>query len=133
MSLRPCGCSLDGSNFIKSTMLITRILRSGRYLSQQIDGGQGLQRGNVAAAAHDHVRFASLVVAGPLPDADARRAVLYGLVHVKPLHFRLFPGHDHVYVVAASQAMVGHAQRAYWRRAADRRELSPLSYSPRGR
>src|SRR5689334_6181749 len=43
--------------------------------------GERLQRGNIAAARHDDIRRAVLVVAGPLPDADALRAVLDGRVH----------------------------------------------------
>ena len=84
-SLRPCGCSLAGWSFIRSTTLITRIFDLGDVLPQQLDRGQRLQRGHVAAAGHHHVRLAAAVVAGPLPDADAGRAVLDRLVHVEPL------------------------------------------------
>ena len=41
--------------------------------AQQLHRGQRLQRRHVAAARHHDVGLAALVVAGPLPDADARR------------------------------------------------------------
>ena len=90
-----------------------------QVLAQQVDRGQRLQRGHVAAAGHDHIGLAALVVAGPFPDADAGRAMLDGLIHVQPLRGGLLAGHDHVDVVPAAQAMVGHATAACWRRAAD--------------
>ena len=52
------------------------------------------------------------VVARPVPDADARGAVLDRLVHRQPLRRGLLAGDDHVDVVAAAQAVVGHAQQA---------------------
>ena len=55
---------------------MTRTFSSGEVLAQQIDRGQALQGGHVTAAGHDHVRLAALVVAGPVPDADAGGAVL---------------------------------------------------------
>ena len=36
---------------------------------------------------------------------------LIGLVHVQPLRRGLFAGHDHVDVVAAAQAMIGHRKQ----------------------
>ena len=67
---RSRGCSV-----IRSTTLTTRIFSSGRCAAQQIDGSQRLQRRHVAGAGHHDVRLAAFVVAGPFPDADARRAV----------------------------------------------------------
>jgi hypothetical protein len=87
-------------------------LQLGKMLrSRMVHGGQRFQRGHVAAAGHDHVRLAALVVAGPRPDADAGGAVLDGGVHVEPLRRRLLAGHDHVHVVAAAQAVVGHGEQ----------------------
>ena len=111
LSLKPCGCSLCGWSFIRSTTLITRTFSSGKCLPQQLDGGQGLQRRHVAAARHHHVRLAALIVARPLPDADAGGAVLDGGVHVEPLRRGLLAGDDDVHVVAAAQAVVGHREQ----------------------
>ena len=86
-------------------------LQLREVLAKQLDRGQRLQRGHVAAAGHDHVGLAALVVAGPVPDADAGGAVLDRLVHGQPLRRRLLAGHDHVDVVAAAQAVVGHREQ----------------------
>ncbi len=90
---------------------MTPHLQLREVLAEQLHRRQALQRGHVAAAGHDHVGLAALVVAGPLPDADAGRAVLDRLVHGQPLRRRLLAGHDQVDVVAAAQAVVGHAQQ----------------------
>ena len=79
---------------------------SGKCWRSKSHRGQRFQRGHVAGASHHHVRLAALVVAGPVPDADARRAVLDRGFHVEPLRRGLLAGHDHVDVVAAAQAMV---------------------------
>ena len=83
----------------------------GKMLPQQIDRGQGFERRHVAAARHDDIRLAALVVAGPRPDADAGGAMLDGGVHVEPLRRGLFAGHDHVHVVAAAQAVIRHGEQ----------------------
>ena len=44
--------------------------------------------------------------------ADPGRAVRDGLLHRQPLRRRLFAGDDDVDVVAAAQAVIGHAQQA---------------------
>ena len=75
---------------------------------QQFDGGQGFEGGHVAAARHDDIRRAALIVAGPRPDADASGAMLDGGIHIEPLRRGLFSGHDHVHVVAAAQAVSRH-------------------------
>ena len=109
---RPCGCSSDGCSFIRSTTLTTRTLSSGSVLAQQLDRGERLERRHVAAAGHDDVGLAPLIVARPLPDADAGRAVLHRLIHRQPLRRRLLAGDDDVDVVAAAQAVIGDAQQA---------------------
>ena len=86
-------------------------LQLRQMLADQLDGGQRLQRRHVAAAGHDHVGLAALVVAGPFPDAEPGGAVLDGLVHRQPLRRRLLAGDDDVDVVAAAQAVVGHRQQ----------------------
>ena len=87
-------------------------LQLGRVPAQQVDRGQGLERRHVAAAGHHDVGLRALVVAGPLPDAEARRAVLDRLVHRQPLRRRLLARHDDVDVVAAAQAVVGDREQA---------------------
>ena len=74
--------------------------------------GQRLQRRHVAGAGHDDIGLTATVVAGPLPDADPRGAVLDGLVHRQPLR-RWVLARDHdVDVVAAAQAVVHHREQA---------------------
>ena len=51
-------------------------LQVRKRLAQQIDRGKRLQRRHVAGAGHHHVGLAHhRLVAGPLPDADARVAM----------------------------------------------------------
>ena len=72
--------------------------------------GRGCQRlhcRNVSTARHHHVRFGALVVAGPIPDPRAFRAMLDRRFHVQLLKMYLLVGNDDVDVIDASQAMVG--------------------------
>ena len=57
----------------------------GKVLTENGNGGQDLQGGDIAAAGHHHVGLGALIVAGPLPDADALRAVGDGGIHGQPL------------------------------------------------
>ena len=101
-------------------------LQRGQVLAEQIHRGERLQRGHIAAAGHDDVGLVALIVAGPLPDADAGRAMLDGLVHRQPLRSRLLAGDDEVDVVPAAEAMVGHRQqrvRVGWQVDADHLRL----------
>ena len=75
------------------------------------NGGQNLQRRRVAAAGHHHVRLGALVVAGPLPDADAFRAMHDGGIHGQPLRQGMFAGHHHVDVMPAAQAMIKNREQ----------------------
>ena len=76
-------------------------------MAQNGYGGQNLQGGRVATAGHDDIRLGGvLVVAGPLPDANAFRAMHDGGVHVQPLRKSMFAGHHHVDVIPAAQAMI---------------------------
>ena len=50
-------------------------LEVGQVLAQEVDGRQRLERRDVAGAGHHDVGLAALVVARPVPDADAARAV----------------------------------------------------------
>ena len=87
-------------------------LHVGQVLAQQCGGRQGLHRRHVAAARHDHVGFGTLVVAGPVPDADALRAVRDRRLHIQILQVDLLVRDDDVDVVDAAQAMVGDRQQA---------------------
>ena len=87
-------------------------LEVGQMRPHDRDGGERLQRRHVAAAGHDHVGRHALVVAGPLPDADALDAVLDGRVHRQPLRRRVFARDHDVDVVAAAQAVVHHREEA---------------------
>src|SRR5439155_25741080 len=83
----------------------------GQVHTHDGNGGERLERGHVATAGHDHVGGNALVVAGPLPDADALGAVLDGAVHRQPLRRRMFACDHDVDVMAAAQAMVHHRQQ----------------------
>ena len=87
-------------------------LQLGRVPSKEVDSGQGLQRRHVTAAGHHDIGLTALVVAGPLPDAEACFAVLDRLVHRQPLRSGLLARDDDVDVVSAAQAMVGDRQQA---------------------
>ena len=76
------------------------------------NGSQCLQRGDIAAAGHHHVRFRALVVAGPVPDANPPGAVFYCGIHRQPLGRLVFAGDHDVDVMAAPQAMVPDRQQA---------------------
>src|SRR5208337_2157113 len=84
----------------------------GQVLAEQGGGGQGLHGRHVATARHDHVGLDPLVVAGPVPDAGALRAVRDGRLHVQVLQVYLFIRHDDVDIVHASQAVVGYGKQA---------------------
>ena len=90
---------------------MTRTFKSGKLLPQHLHGGQRFQRRHVSRAGHHHVGLAAAVVAGPFPDAKSRRAMFDGRIHVEPLQLRLFAADDHVHVIPAAQAMVGHRQQ----------------------
>jgi len=75
------------------------------------NGGQNLQRGRIAAAGHHHVRLGALVVARPLPDADAFGAMHDGGVHGQPLREGVFAGDDNVDVMSAAQAMIENGEQ----------------------
>ena len=83
----------------------------GQALAQDRRGGEDLDGRHVPGAGEDDVGIA-VVVARPVPDADAAGAVQQGVVHAEPRRRRLLAGHDHVDVVAAAQAVVGDGQQA---------------------
>ena len=87
-------------------------LRVGQVLAQQCGCGQGLHRRHVAAARHDHVGFGTLVIAGPIPDSGALRAVRDRRLHIQILQVDLLVRDDDVNVVDTAQAVVGDGQQA---------------------
>src|SRR5438552_1294505 len=76
-------------------------------LAEQANRRQGLERRYVAGAAHHDVGFLSVVVAGPLPDSDAGRAMPNRLVNCQVLERWLLPRDDDVDVIATAQDVVG--------------------------
>ena len=79
----------------------------GNMLTQQRDGGQRLQRRHVTGAGHYDIGIA-VVVARPVPDAEARSAVANGLVHGEPDRRWLLAGDDEVDVVPAAQTVASY-------------------------
>ena len=53
-------------------------LQMGHVLAYEIHRRQSLHRRYISRTTHHHVWPGTLVVAGPLPDADARATVAYG-------------------------------------------------------
>ena len=71
-------------------------LQIRQSLAQDRDGGERLERRDIAARGHDDVRFDALVIAGATPDADAFLAMNDRLVDRRELHVLLLVGDDHV-------------------------------------
>src|SRR6266481_536233 len=97
-SFRPCGCSVFGCSFMRSTTLITRTFSSGRCL-----------RSSSTAASVSRVGTSpqqAMTTSGSLP-----RSLLARLVHVQPLRGRLLAGDDENDVVPAAQAVVGDGKK----------------------
>src|SRR4030095_5150090 len=70
-------------------------------------GSQSLLRGNVTGASQDDIRLLTLVSARPRPDSDTFRAVFYSGTQIQVLYVFLLIRDDHIYVVHASQAVIG--------------------------
>ncbi len=87
-------------------------LQIGEVVAEDGDGGQGLQGGGLPAAGQDDVRLSTLVVGGPLPDADALGAVLHRLLHGQPLGPGMLGGHQDVDIVPAGDAVVEAGEQA---------------------
>jgi hypothetical protein len=76
-------------------------------------GREGFQRRRVTAAGHYHIRFLALVVACPLPNADALCAMPDRGIHIQPLRPRMLGGDHHVDIIFAAQAMVDTDSRQF--------------------
>src|SRR5271156_2637319 len=72
---------------------------------QDGNGRQDLEGRGITATGHSHVWLAALIIAGPLPNADALGAMDDRRVHGEPLGKRVFAGDYYVDVIAASQTM----------------------------
>ncbi len=59
------------------------------------------------ADAIDDIGLAGLVIAGPIPNANALGAMSDRVVHVQVLQVLLLVRDDDVHIVLASEAMVG--------------------------
>ncbi len=69
----------------RSITLMKRILRSGNSLRRQIGSSQRFLRRDVAGGSHHQIGLAALIVAGPIPDTDALRAMNDGGFHAQIL------------------------------------------------
>ena len=101
------GCSLK-----RSTTLMKRILISGNSSRSSAVAASASCVGMSPAEAMTRSGSHTLIVAGPFPDADALGAVRDGGVHVQVLKMQLLVGDDHIDVVLAPQAVVGHREQA---------------------
>ena len=116
---RPCGCSVVGLEPHQVDDVDDADPQVGQVLAEDVDRGERLQRRDVAGAGHHDVRLA-VVVARPVPDADAARAVEDRLVHRQVVQGRLLAGDDDVDVVAGCAGSGRRPTAACWRRAAGR-------------
>ena len=82
----------------------------GQFAAQDVGGGQRLQRRDIAGAGQHHVGHTA-GIAGPVPDTQPAGAVRDGGVHVQIGQRGLLACDDHVDVVAAAQAVIGHRQQ----------------------
>src|SRR5262249_45379474 len=82
-----------------------------RVPSKEGDGGEGLKRWNVTGTSHHHIGLGTLIVAGPLPNAESSFAMLDRLVHRQPLRRGLLTRDDDVHVVSAAQTVIGNRQQ----------------------
>ena len=105
----PCGCSLGGCSFIRLTTLTTRTFSSGRCLriSSTAASVSSVGTSPQQAMTTSGSPPLSLLAHSQMPRPGG--AVLDRLVHRQPLRRRLLAGDDDVDVVAAAQAVVGHA------------------------
>jgi len=89
-----------------------------KFLAEQDGGSQRLLRRYIASRSHNEVGLTALVVAGPIPDADALRAMGNRCIHIQVLQVQLFVGNDHIDVVLAAKTMIGYRQKAIgiWRK-----------------
>src|SRR5689334_15749999 len=82
-------------------------LQVGAVLAQNGGGGEGFRGGNIASAGDDDIGLGAGIGGGPVPDADALRAVPDGLVYAEVLKVGRLVGDDDVDVVSAAQAVIG--------------------------
>ena len=80
-------------------------------VSQQGHGCESFERRNITRAGHDHIGIVR-IVARPLPDAGADRAVANGGFDIEPLPLGLFAGNDQVDVVPAAKTVIGDREQA---------------------
>ena len=116
----PCGCSDAGLQPHQVDHVDHPDPQVGQVPAQQVGRGQDLQ-GRYVAGGGEHDVGVAVVVAGPVPDAEAAGAVPGGVVDVEPGRCGLLAGDDDVDVVAAAQAVVGHRQQ----RVGVRRQVDP--------
>src|SRR5579864_1242885 len=91
------GLQFEEINHINESDLEVR-----KFLTQQRGRRQGLLRWNVSGGSHHEIRLAALVIAGPIPNANALGAMDDGLLHIQKLQVLLLVAHDHIYVILAA-------------------------------
>src|SRR5262249_14069586 len=84
----------------------------GKLLAKQYGRSQCLLSRDVSGSTHHDVRFGSVVVTGPIPDAKSLSAMFNRLIHIQVLKVQLLIGNDHIDVVLALQAVVGDREQA---------------------
>ena len=82
-----------------------------QVLPDEVGGRQRLERRDIARAGHHDVRFSG-IVAGPIPDPDAARAVHDRIVHRQVVERPLLARHDDIDVLAAAQTVIGDRKQA---------------------
>src|SRR5215468_4389438 len=111
LSVKPCGCSLRGCSLKRSTTLMKRILMSGNSCRNSAVAAKASCVGISPAEAITRSGSPAWSLLA-VPDADAFRAVRDGFIHIQILQVQLFVRNNHVDVVLAAEAVIGHRQQA---------------------
>ena len=88
-----------------------------KFFSQENDRSKRFLRWDVSCRSHYHVRFDTLIIAGPFPYPNSLGAVLDCRIHVHELQVHLLVANDDIYVVFTPQAVIGHREQGInvWR------------------
>ncbi len=78
----------------------------GNLFAQKVHRSQCLKGGYITGAGHDHIGFSPFIVAGPIPNSDTSRTVLYGRIHLQILQRGLFAGHKDIDTISTSETFI---------------------------
>lgn len=82
-----------------------------KMLPENLNSCNRFKRVYISRAGHHHIRLKAFIVTGPFPDAQTDHAMFDRRIHIEPLHFGLFSGHNYIDIISASQAMVSYRKQ----------------------